>query len=95
MDVPRRSQHRSPPCVGYLISAFSHTLYSDALLIPPRHIYSAIMGLSSYFSLIILEQITQVASTGLLHSIHLYVPNQEVCDAFLVDPHFFLLHRCY
>ena len=34
----------SPPCVGSLISAFSHTLLSDALLIPPLHTNSALMG---------------------------------------------------
>ena len=35
----------SPPCVGSLVSAFSHTLFSAALLIPPMHTSSAIMGL--------------------------------------------------
>jgi hypothetical protein len=34
----------SPPCAGSLVPAFSHTLFSDALLIPPLHIYSAIIG---------------------------------------------------
>src|SRR5690348_9511351 len=35
----------STPCAGSLVSACSHTLFSDALLIPPLHTNSALMGL--------------------------------------------------
>jgi hypothetical protein len=55
---------KSPPCAGSLVSAFPNNLFIAALPIPLLPPHSALIGLQFSFSLNILDQIDQVASTG-------------------------------